>query len=432
MLDDILARLDQLLQRVLTLDFLLQLGLLLLVLLVALALRGFARRQMERLQERLRRQGLVMAQLPWTLDLLVALSAAIFPLTAWALGSVAAGALRANARPTDLLAWLVPVFGLWALYRFVATILELNLSETRARLWTRQILRPVVLVLIFLQLTGLLDNILELRLSSSADLRLTLESVLLGLLILVLFMFLNRVTRRLLSETILPRAGVDAAVNQVVTTFTGYAIVVGGLVLALTVMGVNLTALTVIIGGLSVGLGFGLQELINNFVSGFILLTERSLAPGDVIEVDDNIGQVQKIGLRTMTITTPDDVELIIPNGYLLGSTVKSYTHRSPEMRVHVAVSAAVGSPITSPFAFASCALIIPIRMSFTLSIDDFVITFFTAGAGASTLPLQIYSMIKVAVSPEVNAVSTLLMALTLTLVIVASRFAPDVLKAKA
>ncbi len=171
--------------------------------------------------------------------------------------------------------------------------------------------------------------------------------MLLGLFILVLFLFLNRVTRRLLAETILPRAGVDAAVNQVVTTFTGYAIVVGGLVLALTVMGINLTALTVIIGGLSVGLGFGLQELINNFVSGFILLTERSLAPGDVIEVDDNIGQVQKIGLRTMLITTPDDVELIIPNGHLLGSTVKSYTHRSPEMRVHVGVSAAAAhSPV--------------------------------------------------------------------------------------
>ena len=87
--------------------------------------------------------------------------------------------------------------------------------------------------------------------------------------------------------------------------------------------------------------GFGLQELINNFVSGFILLTERSLAPGDVIEVDDNIGTVQRIGLRTMQIVTPDDVELIIPNGHLLGSTVKSYTHHSPEMRVHVVVSAA-------------------------------------------------------------------------------------------
>jgi spermidine/putrescine transport system permease protein len=69
--------------------------------------------------------------------------------------------------------------------------------------------------------------------------------------------------------------------------------------------------------------------------------------------------------------------------------------------------------------------------MAFTLSIDDFVITFFVAGVGVNTLPLQIYSMIKVAVTPEVNAVSTLLMALTLTLILVASRLAPDVLKAR-
>jgi len=101
-----------------------------------------------------------MEQLPWTLDLLVALSAAIFPLTVWVLGSVAAGALRAAERPVDLLLWLVPVFGLWALYRFVVTLLELNLSPARARTWGKQILRPLILLLIFLQLTGLLDNVL--------------------------------------------------------------------------------------------------------------------------------------------------------------------------------------------------------------------------------------------------------------------------------
>ncbi len=67
--------------------------------------------------------------------------------------------------------------------------------------------------------------------------------------------------------------------------------------------------------------------------------------------------------------------------------------------------------------------------MSFTLSIDDFVITFFTVGVGVSTLPLQIYSMIKIAVTPEVNAVSTLLMLLTLTAIIIASKFAPDTLR---
>jgi spermidine/putrescine transport system permease protein len=70
--------------------------------------------------------------------------------------------------------------------------------------------------------------------------------------------------------------------------------------------------------------------------------------------------------------------------------------------------------------------------MSFTLSIDDFVITFFVAGVGVTTLPLQIYSMIKVAVSPEVNAVSTLLMALTLTLIALAAKLAPEALKGRA
>lgn len=85
-------------------------------------------------------------------------------------------------------------------------------------------------------------------------------------------------------------------------------------------------------------------------------------------------------------------------------------------------------------FRYVTFPLILPgilagFLMSFTLSIDDFVITFFVAGVGVTTLPLQIYSMIKVAVSPEVNAVSTLLMALTLTLIGLASKLAPDVLK---
>lgn len=77
-------------------------------------------------------------------------------------------------------------------------------------------------------------------------------------------------------------------------------------------------------------------------------------------------------------------------------------------------------------------AVIAGALMAFTLSIDDFVITFFTAGVGVTTLPLKIYSMIKVAVTPEVNAVSTLLMALTLTLIVVAARIAPEAIRARA
>ncbi|PWB46874.1 MAG: spermidine/putrescine ABC transporter permease [Nitrosomonadales bacterium] len=95
-----------------------------------------------------------------------------------------------------------------------------------------------------------------------------------------------------------------------------------------------------------------------------------------------------------------------------------------------------LGASPWETFRFVTFPLILPaviagFLMSLTLSIDDFVITFFTAGVGVATLPLQIYSMIKVAVTPEVNAVSTLLMALTLSMIFLASRFAPDVLKGK-
>lgn len=94
-----------------------------------------------------------------------------------------------------------------------------------------------------------------------------------------------------------------------------------------------------------------------------------------------------------------------------------------------------LGATPWQSFRLVTLPLILPavvagFLMSFTLSIDDFVITFFTAGVGVKTLPLQIYSMIKVAVTPEVNAVSALLMVLTLGMIAVASRFAPELMKA--
>ena len=344
MLDDIRTFLEEFSRRLLTVDFLLQVGLFAAILLVALATRNLLRRQVERVESRLRQVGIVAEQFPWSVDLLVALGASIFPLVVWLLCTVAVGILRSAERPADVLTWLAPIFGLVGLYRFVGTIMTLNLSAERARVWRYQVLRPLIAVLLFLHITGLLDNLLGLRLSPGQGVLLTLQSVLLGVAALIFFFWLSRIIRRFLAETALPRAGVEPAVNQVVSTFTGYALVIAGFLIALSVMGINITTLTVIAGGVSVGIGFGLQELINNFVSGFILLTERSLAPGDVIEVDENIGTVQKIGLRTMQITTPDDVELIIPNGHLLGSTVKSYTHQSPEMRVHIGVMASAAA----------------------------------------------------------------------------------------
>jgi spermidine/putrescine transport system permease protein len=93
-----------------------------------------------------------------------------------------------------------------------------------------------------------------------------------------------------------------------------------------------------------------------------------------------------------------------------------------------------LGATPLQAFRLVTLPLIMPgivagALMAFTLSIDDFVITYFTAGAGASTLPLQIYSMLKIAVTPEVNAISTLLMLLTLALIFIASKLAPGALR---
>ncbi len=183
---------------------------------MAYVLQRLIRTQVDKLQARLKQKGIVMEQFPWTVDLVVALGAAAFPLAVWLIGTGAAGALRSSERPVDFLNWIIPVFGLWALYRFVGTLMDLNMAPERARVWHRQIWRPLIFILIFLQFTGLLDNLLNLRLSSRRDVLLTLQSVLLGVLVLALFMFLNRVVRRLLGETLLPRAGVEPAVNQVI------------------------------------------------------------------------------------------------------------------------------------------------------------------------------------------------------------------------
>lgn len=95
-----------------------------------------------------------------------------------------------------------------------------------------------------------------------------------------------------------------------------------------------------------------------------------------------------------------------------------------------------LGATPWQTFRYVTFPLILPgvvagALMAFTLSIDDFVITFFTAGVGVATLPLRIYSMIKIAVTPEVNAISTLMILLTMTMILLASRFAPDALRGK-
>jgi len=110
-------------------------------------------------------------------------------------------------------------------------------------------------------------------------------------------------------------------------------------VAGLLVTGFNLTTLTVIAGGLSIGLGFGLQQVVSNFVSGFILMFDRSIGPGDVIEFGDIVGTVENIGIRSMIVKTRHNKEVIIPNSHFLSDIVTNLTRTDRIIRVDIKVS---------------------------------------------------------------------------------------------
>jgi small-conductance mechanosensitive channel len=114
--------------------------------------------------------------------------------------------------------------------------------------------------------------------------------------------------------------------------------------IALAVLGVNLTSLTVIAGGLSVGIGFGLQSIINNFVSGLILLFGRSIKPGDVVQLGDMWAQVKQINIRTTVVETFDRSTILLPNAQLISERIINWTHTDRIIRRRIGVRVAYGS----------------------------------------------------------------------------------------
>jgi small-conductance mechanosensitive channel len=119
-----------------------------------------------------------------------------------------------------------------------------------------------------------------------------------------------------------------------------------GLVMALGVLGVSTTSLAVVFGAMSIGIGFGLQAIFNNFVSGIILLFERPIQVGDAVEVQGVWGTVKKINVRATVVQTFDNASLIIPNSEFISSQVTNWSFKEPSLRRRVSVGVAYGSDI--------------------------------------------------------------------------------------
>ncbi|MEZ4462575.1 MAG: mechanosensitive ion channel [bacterium] len=159
-----------------------------------------------------------------------------------------------------------------------------------------------------------------------------------GLVVLFVALLLSRVVRAVLLSTIYPRLGIDVGVGYAINTLLNYAFIVIGFIIGLTVLGVDLTSLTVVVASLGVGIGLGLQTLTENLVSGFILLFGRSVKKGDVITVNGLYGRVEDVGARSVVIRTPDNYDMLVPSKSLVNGDVINWSYRDPYIRLHIPV----------------------------------------------------------------------------------------------
>jgi len=157
-------------------------------------------------------------------------------------------------------------------------------------------------------------------------------------------MLLSRAVRVLLEEDVLPRTSLERGIPHAISNTAAYALLVIGFLLALGAAGIDLSKVTVLAGAFGVGIGFGLQNIVNNFISGLILLYERPIQVGDTVEVGNLTGEVKRIGIRSSTLRTFQGAEVIVPNANLIAEQVVNWTLSDRQRRIELPVGVAYGT----------------------------------------------------------------------------------------
>ncbi len=156
--------------------------------------------------------------------------------------------------------------------------------------------------------------------------------------------FVSSAVRAMLEGDVFPRVRLAEGVPLALANLAHYAILLVGFVAALTFLGVDLTKVTILVGAFGVGIGFGLQTVVNNFASGLILLFERPIRVGDVVQVGDIQGEVRHIGIRASTVRTWKGADVFIPNAHLVTEKVTNWTYTDRRLRIDLRITAAPGS----------------------------------------------------------------------------------------
>ena len=175
---------------------------------------------------------------------------------------------------------------------------------------------------------------------------LSLFQIFLLIALLISVFWLSSRTKRFLFNRFLAQSGLDRSLQYAIAQIVSNVVLIVGIFIVLDNAGIHLGALAVFAGAVGVGVGFGLQNIASNFISGLVILAERPITVGDRVEVAGIAGQVQHIRARSTVIVTNDNITMIVPNSKFIDSPVTNWTYGDPRVRFRVPVGVAYGSDI--------------------------------------------------------------------------------------
>lgn len=174
----------------------------------------------------------------------------------------------------------------------------------------------------------------------------TLWAIIQLVVLVALLFYLSGKLRTWIVEQFLTRTRMELGARQATGSIIRYTIIAIGFIVILQTAGIDLTALNVLAGAVGIGVGFGLQNIVNNFVSGIIILFERPIKVGDRIVVGTVEGDVVHIGGRSTTVVTNDNITIIVPNSKFITENVVNWSHNERKVRFRIPVSVAYGSDV--------------------------------------------------------------------------------------
>ncbi|MFH1416567.1 MAG: mechanosensitive ion channel domain-containing protein [Elusimicrobiota bacterium] len=174
----------------------------------------------------------------------------------------------------------------------------------------------------------------------------TLGGIFIAVFIFLITVFLSSLAQKMLNNKLGKYLKLSPGLNYALQRMLHYAFIFIGIIIALQSLGFNLSSLTVAFGFIGVGIGFGLQNLTSNFISGIILLMERPVASGDFITIEEKFGEVRSVNMRATEIRTIDNVTIIVPNAKFIENPVTNWSHGDPKIRIHCPVGVAYGSDV--------------------------------------------------------------------------------------